>query len=82
MSSIAIALVTCELRREDEEWVEPTTLGLSIFSLVLSCIFLLELLLSLWVEGLRYGSLPQPETLRQRQMLTLPQISVQLVADV
>ena len=58
MSGIAIALVTCELHRQDEKWVEPTTTGLSIFSLAMSCIFLLELLLSLWVEGLRYGPPP------------------------
>ncbi|KAI1850236.1 hypothetical protein JX266_004094 [Neoarthrinium moseri] len=53
LTDIFIALITCELDRRDEAWVRPTRDGLKNFSLVLSCLFLIELLLSLWAEGPR-----------------------------
>ncbi|KAI0134615.1 hypothetical protein BJ170DRAFT_729809 [Xylariales sp. AK1849] len=55
-TDIFIALITCELDRQDEKWVEPTRSALTSFSLVLSCLFLIELMLSLWAEGLQYLS--------------------------
>ncbi|KAH8670801.1 hypothetical protein BX600DRAFT_229663 [Xylariales sp. PMI_506] len=56
LTDIFIALITCELGKEDEKWVEPTRDALTTFSLILSCLFLAELILSLWAEGLRYLS--------------------------
>ncbi|KAK7931623.1 hypothetical protein PG985_002335 [Apiospora marii] len=56
LSDIFIALVTCELKIEDRPWVQPTRAALTTFSLVMSCLFLLELLLCLWAEGIRYLS--------------------------
>ncbi|KAK8879514.1 ion transporter [Apiospora arundinis] len=56
LSDIFIALITCELKMEDEAWVQPTRGALTTFSLVMSCLFLLELLLCLWAEGIRYLS--------------------------
>lgn len=53
LSDIFIALVTCELKIEDRPWVQPTRAALTTFSLVMSCLFLLELLLCLWAEGIR-----------------------------
>ncbi|KAK8098401.1 uncharacterized protein PG998_013887, partial [Apiospora kogelbergensis] len=56
LSDIFIALITCELKMEDKAWVQPTRSALTNFSLVMSCLFLLELLLCLWAEGIRYLS--------------------------
>ncbi|KAK6070258.1 hypothetical protein SCUP234_00216 [Seiridium cupressi] len=53
LTDIFIALITCELDREDEPWVQPTRDALTLFSLILSCLFLVELLLSLWANGPR-----------------------------
>lgn len=53
LSDIFIALITCELGIRHEKWVAPTRASLTEFSLVLSCLFLVELGLSLWAEGLR-----------------------------
>lgn len=53
LSDIFIALITCELGIRHQGWVEPTREALGVLSLVLSCLFLLELVLSLWAEGLR-----------------------------
>jgi voltage-gated hydrogen channel 1 len=52
LSDIFIALLTCELDRREEPWVDPTRSALTSFSLALSSLFLIELLLALWVEGL------------------------------
>ncbi|KAK7943044.1 uncharacterized protein PG986_012157 [Apiospora aurea] len=54
LSDIFIALIACELKIEDREWVQPTRSALTTLSLVMSCLFLLELLLCLWAEGIRY----------------------------
>ncbi|KAI0473015.1 hypothetical protein GGR56DRAFT_677051 [Xylariaceae sp. FL0804] len=56
LTDIFIALITCELGRDDEAWVAPTRGALTTFSLVMSSIFMLELALSVFVEGLKYFS--------------------------
>ncbi|XXH03481.1 hypothetical protein Hte_009886 [Hypoxylon texense] len=56
LSDIFIALITCELGVEHDEWVAPTRNGLTIFSLSLSCVFLVELLLSVFADGWSYFS--------------------------
>ncbi|KAI1778382.1 hypothetical protein F4818DRAFT_299896 [Hypoxylon cercidicola] len=54
LSDIIIALVTCEVGIEHDEWVAPTRNSLTIISLSLSCVFLVELLLSVFSDGLSY----------------------------
>ncbi|KAI1465952.1 uncharacterized protein F4812DRAFT_435227 [Daldinia caldariorum] len=56
LSDIFIALITCELGIQHDAWVAPTRHALDIFQLVLSCVFLLELLLSFVADGWRYFS--------------------------
>ncbi|ORY65084.1 ion transporter [Pseudomassariella vexata] len=56
LSDIFIALITCELEIRDQKWVNPTREALTSFSLVMSCLFLLELILCLWADGLQYLS--------------------------
>ncbi|KAH9900254.1 hypothetical protein F4778DRAFT_167101 [Xylariomycetidae sp. FL2044] len=54
LTDIFIALITCELGRDDEPWVRPTRNGLTTFSLVMSCIFVVELILSVFADGWGY----------------------------
>ncbi|KAI1389722.1 uncharacterized protein F4822DRAFT_399459 [Hypoxylon trugodes] len=54
LSDIFIALITCEIGVENDEWVAPTRNGLTIFSLTLSSVFLVELLLSVFADGWGY----------------------------
>ncbi|KAI1140340.1 hypothetical protein F5Y05DRAFT_314357 [Hypoxylon sp. FL0543] len=54
LSDIFIALITCEIGVENDEWVRPTRNALTIFSLSLSCVFLVELFLSVFAEGFGY----------------------------
>ncbi|OTB07065.1 hypothetical protein M426DRAFT_93679 [Hypoxylon sp. CI-4A] len=54
LSDIFIALITCEIGVEDDAWVRPTRNALTVFSLSLSCVFIVELLLSLFADGWRY----------------------------
>ncbi|KAI1476300.1 hypothetical protein F4774DRAFT_393769 [Daldinia eschscholtzii] len=56
LSDIFIALITCEIGVEDDAWVAPTRNGLTIFSLSLSCVFLVELVLSVVADGWGYFS--------------------------
>ena len=51
LTDIFISLITCELGKKDEPWVGRTRQILTTFSLVMSCIFMLELLLSVLVDG-------------------------------
>ncbi|KAI1662718.1 hypothetical protein F4813DRAFT_384299 [Daldinia decipiens] len=56
LSDIFIALITCEIGVEHDAWVAPTRNALTVLSLSLSCVFLLELVLELVVGGWRYFS--------------------------
>ncbi|KAI8624833.1 hypothetical protein F5Y19DRAFT_283651 [Xylariaceae sp. FL1651] len=56
LTDIFIALITCELDRESEPWVAPTRGALTTFSLTMSCIFMLELMLSVFADGFEYFS--------------------------
>jgi membrane protein implicated in regulation of membrane protease activity len=56
LTDIFIALITCELNREDEPWVAPTRQALTTFSLVMSCIFMVELGLSVFSDGAQFFS--------------------------
>ncbi|KAK5634596.1 hypothetical protein RRF57_010309 [Xylaria bambusicola] len=53
---IFIALITCELHRRDEAWVAPTMQGLTMFALTMSCVFMVELGLSIFADGLKFFS--------------------------
>lgn len=53
LSDIFIALITCEIGVEHDAWVAPTRNALTVFSLSLSCVFLVELLLELVAGGWR-----------------------------
>ncbi|KAI1116327.1 hypothetical protein F5Y14DRAFT_407643 [Nemania sp. NC0429] len=54
LTDIFIALITCELHRRDEAWVAPTQYGLTVFSLAMSCVFMVELAMSIFADGMRY----------------------------
>ncbi|RYP64865.1 hypothetical protein DL771_008580 [Monosporascus sp. 5C6A] len=54
LSDIFIGLIACELGRKDEAWVGAVRQALTTFSLVMSCIFMLELALSVFADGLAY----------------------------
>ncbi|RYO76344.1 hypothetical protein DL766_009170 [Monosporascus sp. MC13-8B] len=54
LSDTFIGLITCELGRRDEGWVGAVRHSLTTFSLVMSCIFMLELALSVFADGLAY----------------------------
>ncbi|KAI1336546.1 ion transporter [Xylariaceae sp. FL0016] len=56
LTDIFIALITCELGRNHEPWVAPTRGALTTFSLVMSCTFMIELVLSVFAEGIKYFS--------------------------
>lgn len=53
LSDIFIALITCEIGIEHDAWVAPTRNALGIFSLSLSCVFLVELIMSVFADGWR-----------------------------
>ncbi|KAL0942424.1 uncharacterized protein CTRU02_200310 [Colletotrichum truncatum] len=56
MANIFVELVACDMKREDEPWVRNTRRGLTTAGLVFSCVFLVELILSVFAFGLRYFS--------------------------
>ncbi|KAI0974189.1 hypothetical protein F4678DRAFT_424955 [Xylaria arbuscula] len=56
LAEIFIALITCELHRADEEWVAPTLRGLAGFALAMSCVFMVELALSIFADGVKFFS--------------------------
>ncbi|KAI1428565.1 hypothetical protein F5Y12DRAFT_670326 [Xylaria sp. FL1777] len=56
LAEIFIALITCELHRQDEGWVAPTQRGLTIFALTMSCVFMVELALSIFADGIKFFS--------------------------
>ena len=51
LADIFISLITCELGKKDEPWVGSTRQALTTFSLVMSSIFMVELLFSVLVDG-------------------------------
>ncbi|KAI0540511.1 hypothetical protein GGR58DRAFT_133251 [Xylaria digitata] len=56
LAEIFIALITCELHRQDEDWVAPTQRGLTGFALAMSCVFMVELALSVFADGIKFFS--------------------------
>lgn len=54
LADIFIALVSCDLGQKEEEWVEQSRDALHIVGLVFSCLFVLELLVSVWAFGHRF----------------------------
>ncbi|KAI0601516.1 hypothetical protein F4775DRAFT_589295 [Biscogniauxia sp. FL1348] len=54
LADIFVALVTCELGREREPWVAPTRAALAHFALAMSCVFVLELGVEVFAEGLGF----------------------------
>ncbi|RYP03401.1 hypothetical protein DL764_005160 [Monosporascus ibericus] len=54
LSDIFIGSITCELGKRDEAWVGAVRGALSTFALITSCIFMLELALSVFAYGLAY----------------------------
>ncbi|KAI1816247.1 hypothetical protein GGS20DRAFT_583626 [Poronia punctata] len=56
LTDIFIGLITCELGRDHEPWVTPSRNALTTFSLVMSCIFMVELALSVFADGLGFFS--------------------------
>ncbi|KAK4191143.1 hypothetical protein QBC35DRAFT_402461, partial [Podospora australis] len=54
LADIFIALVACDLGLEDEAWVKTTREILPPFALVLSSVFMVELLVTIWAFGTRF----------------------------
>ncbi|KAK7754287.1 hypothetical protein SLS62_003866 [Diatrype stigma] len=54
LSDIFIGSITCDLGKKGEPWVGATRQGLTTFSLVMSCVFMLELAVDLLADGLGY----------------------------
>jgi 5-methylthioribose kinase len=53
LADIFVALISCDKHEQDEDWVDDVRNPLQITGLVISCLFLVELLLSLWAFGFR-----------------------------
>ncbi|KAL1902960.1 hypothetical protein Sste5346_000872 [Sporothrix stenoceras] len=51
LTEILVSLVTCEMGTENEPWVDPVLEATKIIGLVISSLFLAELLSSLWAFG-------------------------------
>jgi len=54
ITDIFVSLVTCDLKLDRDGWVEQTHEALHLTALVFSCLFLLELLVTVWAFGPRY----------------------------
>jgi hypothetical protein len=52
LSDIFITLIACDMEKEDSGWVDESREGLQIAGLVFSCLFLVELLITIWAFGL------------------------------
>ncbi len=53
LADIFVALIACDKHEQNEKWVEDIRNGLKTASLVFSCLFLIELILTVWAFGLR-----------------------------
>ncbi|CAK7201665.1 hypothetical protein SEUCBS139899_004374 [Sporothrix eucalyptigena] len=51
LTEILVSLVTCETKTEDQPWVDPVLEATKITGLVISSLFLVELLASIWAFG-------------------------------
>ncbi|CAK7211325.1 hypothetical protein SCUCBS95973_001074 [Sporothrix curviconia] len=51
LTEILVSLVTCEMGTEDQSWVDPVLEATKIAGLVISSLFLVELLATLWAFG-------------------------------
>ncbi|KIH86803.1 ion transporter [Sporothrix brasiliensis 5110] len=56
LTEILVSLVTCETGTEDQPWVDPVLEATKIIGLVISSLFLAELLSSLWAFGTDFFS--------------------------
>jgi hypothetical protein len=53
LADIFVALIACDKHEQNERWVEDIRDGLKTASLVFSCLFITELILTVWAFGLR-----------------------------
>lgn len=53
LTDILIALIDCDKRIKNDEWVPEVREALEHAGLVFSCLFLVELILCLWAFGIR-----------------------------
>jgi len=51
LTDIMVSLVACDMGTEDEPWVDKVNHVTKICSLVFSCLFLVELVLTVWAFG-------------------------------
>lgn len=56
LADIFVALISCDKHEQDEDWVDDVRNPLQITGLVISCLFLVELLISVWAFGFSYFS--------------------------
>lgn len=53
LADIFVALIACDKGEQGDEWVEDVRDALKITGLVISCLFLVELGVTVWAFGLR-----------------------------
>ena len=51
VAGISVALIACDLKQADADWVKETRDGLHVFGTVISSLFLVELAGMVWVFG-------------------------------
>ncbi|EFX03831.1 ion transporter [Grosmannia clavigera kw1407] len=56
LTEILLSLITCDTGTEDLPWVEPVENVIKICGLVFSCLFLIELIASVWAFGWSFFS--------------------------
>lgn len=57
LANIFIQLIACQMHQDDELWVKKLVSGIEAVGLLFSCIFMVELIASLFSFGLRYSAL-------------------------
>lgn len=52
LTEILVSLVTCDMGTENEPWVDEVKEATRLCSLVFGCLFLVELILTVWAFGI------------------------------
>lgn len=53
LADIFVALISCDKHEQEEDWVDDIRNPLQLTGLVISCLFLVELMVSVWAFGFR-----------------------------
>lgn len=71
LANVFLRLIACEMRQDDEPWVQAVSGTLETVALVISCLFMLELAACLFAYGLRCAPPIFPPWLDPAASLTL-----------